>query len=120
MGIIEYRTTHWMHLAHPEAVESTTADFLKIEKSIKSIQLYPADTVVMATRDGNSAQVLKFCPAGLALYKSIWDISDAEDQKVLRKHLKRCIWIREQFKKKHGLESARVWYMSIILGATQR
>jgi hypothetical protein len=106
-------------MAHPDVRRSNTAELLQLKKPIKSVQLFPADVVVMAVGEGNEAEILRFVPAMLGLYKFLWDRVNDTDKKLLRKHLKRCIYIRGQFKQKLGLEEYRRWYMSVILSAAE-
>lgn len=120
MSIVDYRTTHWMHHAHPETKPGTTAaviDYHCKGHRIKSVQLYPDDLVVIAIGDGNQARLIKLYPARLLLYKHLWDNVNNEDQKLLRKHFKRCPNIREQVKTKLVTEAVLTWYMAIVLGS---
>jgi hypothetical protein len=116
MSIVEYRTTHWMPGAHPEARAYTTAEFIDYYNKgnkIKYIQLYPDDLVIVAI----GKQIMMFYSAYLPLYKHLWDYVDDVGKGLLRKHFKRCVNIREQVKFRLIPEEILTWYMAILLGA---
>lgn len=119
-SIIDYRTTHWAAAFHPGAYKSTTAAFIKHHQTIKlnKIKLFPNDLVVAwFTGEDGKELMRRFSPAKLALYKYIWDFVNDSDKALIRKHLKRCVEVREQFKKGLCSEDVRIWYMALVLGS---
>lgn len=118
-AIIEYRTTHYMLAAHPGAFKSTTASFMKMHQAgikINKIKVFPDDVVTVWFTDGEKEILRRYIPAKLTLYKYIWDNVGDTDKATLRKHLKRCVDVREQFKKGFCSEDVRIWYMALVLG----
>lgn len=121
-SIIDYRTTYAMRHALPGAFKSTTAAFIKLHQTekLRIIKLFPDDLVIAWFTMNDGKELLRrFYPAKLALYKYIWDNVDEVDKKLIKKHLKRCIEVREQFKKGLCSEEVRIWYMALVLGSEE-
>jgi hypothetical protein len=109
-----------MFNAYPEARQSSTEEFLKLDRPVLEIRLYPKDLVIITIGDRNSIEILKFLPAQLDLYKIIWNTSNRAEQNLLSEPLKRCEAIKRQFKKNVVLNTnERSWYMSVILGSVE-
>lgn len=118
--IIDYRTTHWSFISNPGVYKSTTTAFINLHKdaTLKKLKLFPNDLVIAWFTDREEKEILRrFHPAKLALYKYIWDNIGKADRKLLHKHIKRSVDIREQFKKGLCSEEVRIWYMALVLGA---
>lgn len=118
-AIIEYRTTHYMF--HPGMFKSTTASFIKMHQTgakLNNIKVFPDDMVTAWFTEDGKEILRRYYPARLALYKYIWDNTNDTDKATLRKHIKRCVDVREQFKKGLCSEEVRIWYMALILGGT--
>ena len=117
---IDYRTTHYMRHAHPEAHKSTSAEVIAKHKAgyqIKNISLFPDDLIVVAIGDGSKAEIKRLQPAYLEMYKYIWDLAGKDGRYYLRRHLKRCKHIREQIKNKLISPEVMTWYMALVLGS---
>lgn len=99
--------------------KTTTTSFIKMCGFVepKEIKLFPDDVVIAIFNIDGKEVSRSFYPARLALYKYLWDESNDAGKATLRKHLKRCIDVREQFKKKLCSEEIQVWYMAIVLGS---
>lgn len=120
--MIDFRTTYYL----TPTISSIPIDvetFIGKNNKIKNVSLFPRDIVVVQVED----LYFRIEPGDINFYKYLWDISDDRDRKLIKKNLERARFPRRQFigyqknkkQEKYKIsEVAVLWYMSLILGAS--